>query len=66
MNAIESLELADAVIADLDQIATRYQPRSSGLPIWDAAANDRMRAAVLRRLREFLEKMRVDALKESL
>lgn len=65
MTTTDSLELADAVIADLDGIAREFCPYQYGLPYYDDLIA-RMRAAVLRRVREFLEKSRVDALKESL
>lgn len=66
MNATDSLALADAVIIDLSEIARGAGRNSYGLPYDDPLLQNRMRAAVLRRVREFLEKMRVDALKESL
>ena len=57
----DHLAFADAVIDDLDAIVTRHHPRESGLPTYDAATTDLMRAAVLRLFREHLQKVLLDA-----
>lgn len=66
MNVTASLEIADAVIDDLHAIARDECPFEYKLPVNCEERLRQMRAAVLRRVREFLEKTRVDALKESL